>query len=95
MRAPRGCARPPGRRGPPPRRLYVIEYLGNNRARWECADGHTWIGPLLNLNKGQTRAAFRKTGVPESTAAFYVSWWSKAKNGCWGTCPIEKKAGQR
>lgn len=60
-------------------RIYVEEYLGNNKARWSCPIGHTWKGNLLPVNK-------RTKMIGEAGRKMMASWWSRAKGGVTGKC---------
>jgi hypothetical protein len=77
-------------------RIWIGGYLGENRAEWGCAAGHTWIGEVIPARvprsparpKGPTKPNPQLRGVGETGFRLMVRWWSKQKAGVAGSCPM-------
>ena len=67
-------------------RIYVIEYLGNNKARWECSKGHTWVGLLFPKRDSFGRKIPGNHHKSDAACRLHARWWSKERGGCSGTC---------
>lgn len=82
-------------------RIWIGGYLGENRAEWGCAAGHTWIGEVIPSRvprsparpNGPTKRNHQLIGVGEAGLRRRARWVSRQKVGVAGSCPMCNNCG--
>lgn len=61
----------------------VIGDIADNKAEFECRNGHRFVGPILPK---------KPKGVGAQGLRMLASWWTKEKGGVTLNCPVCKTA---